>query len=157
MSITSYPRVTIQGTGNVNNPQNGFGTMVWNTATSRYELLTAQTFAGLATNSLQNTIISNQGVQITQFNNSSTIGLLTDTLLNINLTSTLTALSSITCKYVTLYLETDLDVQINGSGAISKFKFAQAPVIRLFRSNASQIAVAEGGGGSGTLNVVVTQ
>lgn len=149
MSITSYPRVTIQGTGNTNNPQNGFGQMVWNTSTARYELLTAQTYAGLATT-------TNQNSQIAQFGSGSNTGVLTDTLLVVNMTSTLTALSSINCKYVTLYLDTDTDVQIGGSGAIIKFKLAQSPIVRIYRSNASQIAVAEGGGGAGILSVVVT-
>jgi hypothetical protein len=70
MAINSYPRVTVQGTGNVNNPQNGLGIMVWNTSTLRYELLTAQTFAGLATaaNQANQATAANQTTMITALN-----------------------------------------------------------------------------------------
>lgn len=46
MSIGSYPRVTVQGTGAANNIQNGLGLMVLNPSTGKYEAATAATFAG---------------------------------------------------------------------------------------------------------------
>lgn len=46
MSIGSYPRVTVQGTGAANNIQNGLGLMLLNPSTGQYEAATASTFAG---------------------------------------------------------------------------------------------------------------
>lgn len=46
MSIGSYPRVTVQGTGAANNIQNGLGLMVLNPSTNKYEAATAATFSG---------------------------------------------------------------------------------------------------------------
>jgi hypothetical protein len=46
MAITSYPRVTLQGTGPTQNPQNGTGLMVLNPSTNKYEAATAATFSG---------------------------------------------------------------------------------------------------------------
>lgn len=46
MSIGSYPRVTVQGTGAANNIQNGLGLMVLNPSTNTYEAATAATFGG---------------------------------------------------------------------------------------------------------------
>lgn len=46
MSIGSYPRVTVQGTSNAQNPQNGYGLMIFNSITGQYEAATAATFAG---------------------------------------------------------------------------------------------------------------
>lgn len=47
MGLSSYPRVTVQGTGNANNVQNGFGLMVFNSTTGKYEAATASTFGGV--------------------------------------------------------------------------------------------------------------
>jgi hypothetical protein len=46
MAISSYPRVTVQGTGNANNTQNGIALMVFNPTTNKYEAATAVTFGG---------------------------------------------------------------------------------------------------------------
>lgn len=46
MAITSYPRVTLQGSGPSQNPQNGTGLMVLNPSTNKYEAVTASTFSG---------------------------------------------------------------------------------------------------------------
>jgi hypothetical protein len=46
MAITSYPRVTIQGTGPSQNPPNGQGLMLLNPSTNKYEPATASTFSG---------------------------------------------------------------------------------------------------------------
>ena len=46
MPVSSYPRVTVQGTGNGQNPQNGQALMIYNTITGKYEAATASTFAG---------------------------------------------------------------------------------------------------------------
>ena len=46
MSIGSYPRVTVQGTGAANNIQNGLGLMLLNPSTGQYEAATAATFSG---------------------------------------------------------------------------------------------------------------
>jgi hypothetical protein len=46
MSIGSYPRVTVQGTGNANNIQNGLGLMLFNSTTGKYEAATSSTFGG---------------------------------------------------------------------------------------------------------------
>jgi len=46
MSIGSYPRVTVQGTGNAQNPSNGYGLMIFNPATSKYEAANSATFTG---------------------------------------------------------------------------------------------------------------
>ena len=46
MAITSYPRVTIQGSGAAQNPQNGLGLMILNPSTGLYEAATAATFGG---------------------------------------------------------------------------------------------------------------
>jgi hypothetical protein len=59
MAITSYPRVTIQGSGSGQNTPNGTGMMVLNPSTNKYEAATANTFntvaAGGATASNQTT------------------------------------------------------------------------------------------------------
>ena len=144
--ITSYPRVTIQGTGNTNNPQNGFGMMVWNTSTLRYELLTAQTFLSIANQ-------ANQVNQINAFNNSTNNGILTDTCGNTNLTSTFTALPNVACKYVTLYCDIAVDVRLGGSSNTMK-TIAGVPT-RINRTNANLIEVSEGGG-AGLLSYIIT-
>jgi hypothetical protein len=46
MPISSYPRVTVQGTGTAQNTQNGSALMVVNPSTGRYEAATAATFSG---------------------------------------------------------------------------------------------------------------
>lgn len=46
MSITSYPRVTVQGTNALNNTQNGNALMILNPSTGLYEAATASTFGG---------------------------------------------------------------------------------------------------------------
>lgn len=46
MPVSSYPRVTVQGTGTPNNPQNGQALMIVNPITGKYEAATAATFAG---------------------------------------------------------------------------------------------------------------
>jgi hypothetical protein len=62
MSIGSYPRVTVQGSGTGNNVQNGQGLMILNPSTNKYEAVTANTFntvsAGGATASNQTTEIT---------------------------------------------------------------------------------------------------
>jgi len=64
MAITSYPRVTIQGTGNTQNPQNGLGLMLWNSTTQRYEAATSATFAGGGGGG--DATAANQATQITE-------------------------------------------------------------------------------------------
>lgn len=46
MPVSSYPRVTVQGTGNGQNPQNGQALMIYNTTTGKYEAATSSTFSG---------------------------------------------------------------------------------------------------------------
>lgn len=46
MAIGSYPRVTVEGTGASQNPQNGQGLMLLNPSTGLYESATASTFGG---------------------------------------------------------------------------------------------------------------
>jgi hypothetical protein len=46
MAIGAYPRTTVQGTGNEQNTQSGYGLMIFNPATLKYEAATASTFAG---------------------------------------------------------------------------------------------------------------
>lgn len=102
MAINSYPRVTVQGTGNVNNPQNGLGIMVWNTSTLRYELLTAQTFANLAT------IAANQATQATAANQVTIINNQNTMITSLN--SILTALNSVNTNLTSI-----INNQTNGS------------------------------------------
>ena len=46
MPVSSYPRVTVQGTGASQNPQNGQALMILNPSTNKYEAATSSTFAG---------------------------------------------------------------------------------------------------------------
>ena len=46
MPVSSYPRVTVQGTGASQNPQNGQALMILNPSTGKYEAATSSTFAG---------------------------------------------------------------------------------------------------------------
>lgn len=46
MPVSSYPRVTVQGTGAAQNPQNGQALMILNPSTGKYEAATSSTFAG---------------------------------------------------------------------------------------------------------------
>jgi len=46
MPVSSYPRVTVQGTGTPQNPQTGSALMVVNPSTGKYEAATAATFGG---------------------------------------------------------------------------------------------------------------
>jgi hypothetical protein len=46
MPISSYPRVTVQGTGTAQNTQNGSALMVVNPSTGKYEAATAATLGG---------------------------------------------------------------------------------------------------------------
>lgn len=64
MAITSYPRVTLQGTGPTQNPQNGQGLMVLNPATNKYEAATAATFSGGGGGG--DATAANQSTQITE-------------------------------------------------------------------------------------------
>jgi len=45
MAIGAYPRTTVQGTGNAQNTQSGYGLMIFNATTQKYEAATAATFA----------------------------------------------------------------------------------------------------------------
>jgi hypothetical protein len=64
MSIGSYPRVTVQGTGKANNTQNGLGLMLFNSTTQQYEAATAATFAGGGGGG--DATAANQSTQITE-------------------------------------------------------------------------------------------
>jgi hypothetical protein len=64
MSIGSYPRVTVQGTGKANNTQNGLGLMLFNSTTQQYEAATAATFAGGGGGG--DATAANQATQITE-------------------------------------------------------------------------------------------
>ena len=46
MPVSSYPRVTVQGTGTAQNTQNGQALMLVNPSTGQYEAATAATFSG---------------------------------------------------------------------------------------------------------------
>ena len=46
MPVSSYPRVTVQGSGLPNNPQSGQSLMIYNSITGKYEAATASTFSG---------------------------------------------------------------------------------------------------------------
>jgi hypothetical protein len=46
MPISSYPRVTVQGTSNAQNAQNGSSLMIFNPSTNKYEAVTAATLGG---------------------------------------------------------------------------------------------------------------
>jgi len=77
MSIGSYPRVTVQGTGNAQNPSNGYGLMIFNPATSKYEAANSATFTGgdPATETTLNSILTvlNQVLtRLTSINTSTT-------------------------------------------------------------------------------------
>jgi len=64
MALGSYPRVTVQGTGNTNNPQNGYGLMVFNSTTGKYEAATTSTFGGGGGGG--DATAANQATQITE-------------------------------------------------------------------------------------------
>lgn len=72
MAITSYPRVTIQGSGAAQNPQNGQGLMILNPSTGLYEAATAATFAGGGGGGGDATA-ANQSTQITEAQTNNTI------------------------------------------------------------------------------------
>lgn len=63
MAIGSYPRVTVEGTGPSQNPQNGQGLMLLNPSTGLYESATASTFSGGGGG---DATAANQATQITE-------------------------------------------------------------------------------------------
>jgi hypothetical protein len=63
MAITSYPRVTINGTSPSQNPPNGQGLMLLNPSTGLYEPATASTFSG---GGGSDATASNQTIQIAE-------------------------------------------------------------------------------------------
>jgi len=82
MPISSYPRVTVQGTGTAQNTQNGSALMVVNPSTGKYEAATAATFGGGGgggdataanqTTQISEVIISNAFLQTIQTNTQAT-------------------------------------------------------------------------------------
>jgi hypothetical protein len=100
MSITSYPRVTVQGTNALNNTQNGNALMILNPSTGLYEAATASTFGGgggggsataanqttqIGLETTLNSIVStaaNQTTEISILNSLPTSGLATSALQN---------------------------------------------------------------------------
>lgn len=144
MPVSSYPRVTVQGTGTKQNTQNGSALMVVNPITGKYEAATAATFGGggggdatasnqttqiteaQASNSILSTIQNDQTIIINQltnltnyFINGTNTYILNDTLYvqvaNSISTQLLPPISF--CKYITLYtLSTATNVTISVGG-----------------------------------------
>ena len=70
MPISSYPRVTVQGTGTAQNTQNGSALMVVNPSTGKYEAATAATFGGGGGGG--DATAANQSTQITEAQSANT-------------------------------------------------------------------------------------
>jgi hypothetical protein len=128
MAIGSYPRVTVQGTGNANNPQNGQGLMIFNPSTQRFEAATAATFAGggggggdaTAANQTTQISVANTTNSILNSINSKTPATGNETSKSQTLTITPTTIGTASCKSVTIYMlstaAAPAEVIINSAG-----------------------------------------
>jgi len=81
MALGSYPRVTVQGTSNTNNPQNGYGLMIFNSTSGQYEAATASTFGGGGGG---DATAANQATQITEAQQTNTLLTLMSNGANLN-------------------------------------------------------------------------
>ena len=70
MPVSSYPRVTVQGTGTAQNTQNGQALMLVNPSTGQYEAATAATFGGGGGGG--DATASNQSIQISEAQSTNT-------------------------------------------------------------------------------------
>jgi hypothetical protein len=163
MSVSSYPRVTIQGTGNLNNPQNGLGLMIYNPTSQRYEAATAATFGGGgggggdATAANQTTQINLATTANNNFTASTNNGVLTDILGSRTLSGSFVQLPSQICKYVTLVnLSTNVfwEFNINNTGA--NFRIEAGYSVRVNVNNANLIFIRQATGEAQTAQYIVT-
>jgi hypothetical protein len=173
MPVSSYPRVTVQGTGTAQNTQNGSALMVVNPSTGKYEAATAATFGGgggggdataanqtsqinLAT-TLNGSVATaaNQTSQTTALNAQTNGGVLADTFRTQTLTASYVALTAATCKYVTLInLSTNANFTIRLGATILTLEKGYSMKINV--ANASSILIAQTTGEGQIAQIIVT-
>lgn len=114
MPVSSYPRVTVQGTGAAQNPQNGQALMILNPSTGKYEAATSSTFAGGGGGGGDATA-ANQTTQINEAQNTNTkLDTANNTLGNI---SALQATAVNQALQITEAINTNTALNSNGSSA----------------------------------------
>jgi hypothetical protein len=179
MPVSSYPRVTVQGTGNAQNTQNGQALMVFNSSTGKYEAATAATFGGaggataanqttqIANENTLNGLVSTKANQTTQINQIIALatslatatngGLLQDIFGNISVNNTFQQLPNIPCKYVTI-----INSQFNFTNVILKKNLAAEILletgysIRINLTNTNQIEIKSSNENAFSVNYIVT-
>ena len=127
MPISSYPRVTVQGTGTAQNTQNGSALMVVNPSTGKYEAATAATFGG------------GGGGDATAANQTTQISLATT--LNSNTTGLATASGQSTIQATLNNMLTELTAILN-----------KLTDIKANQTNSTQITQISGGGNLASVN-----
>jgi len=173
MPVTSYPRVTVQGTGAAQNTQNGNALMVLNPSTNLYEAATAATFAGgggsataanqtsqIALETSLNALVSTKANQISDaaaLANSTNGGVLVDTLTNQVLSVTMTALTTIqACKTVTLInISTNAKMTycISGGTALS---LEAGYSVKLNTNSSGNVQIRQSTGENQTCEIIIT-
>lgn len=172
MPVSSYPRVTVQGTGTAQNTQNGSALMVVNPSTGKYEAATAATFSGggggdataanqtsqinLAT-TLNGSVATaaNQTSQTTALNAQTNGGVLADTFRTQVLTASFVALTAAACKYVTIInLSTNAKFSIRLGAVVLSLEAGYS--IKINVANASSILIAQTTGEGQTAQIIVT-
>jgi hypothetical protein len=161
MAIGAYPRTTVQGTGNSQNPQNGYGLMIFNATTQKYEAATAATFAagggGDAT-------AANQTTQITeaQTTNTTLTSLLNYTKVkdlskNQGCTATFVALENTSSTKVTLIAQStnteNIEYQIDGGDSLF-LEAGYSVVVNV--TNPNKIFIRQTGGAGETAYYIIT-
>jgi hypothetical protein len=173
MPVSSYPRVTVQGTGTAQNTQNGSALMVVNPSTGKYEAATAATFGGgggggdataanqtsqinLAT-TLNGSVATaaNQTSQTTALNAQSNGGVLVDTLATQVLTTSNVALTAIACKYVTL-INLSTNAKFTFTIGANTLTLEPGYSVRLNVNNSGLIRIAQSTGEGQTAQIIIT-
>jgi len=178
MPVSSYPRVTVQGTGTAQNTQNGSALMVVNPSTGKYEAATAATFGGGggggdATAANQTTQISEaqqSNLSLSNIDNSTNslntttqfgtnTGILSDILEYQILTTSYVSLSSYGCKYVTLInLSTNAKFEYRLNVAIPFDMILEAGYsVRINIANSSTLQIRQTTGEAQTAQIIITQ
>jgi len=172
MPVSSYPRVTVQGTGTAQNTQNGSALMVVNPSTGKYEAATAATFGGggggdataanqtsqinLAT-TLNGSVATaaNQTSQTTALNAQTNGGVLIDSFATQILTVSFVPLTAAACKSVTLInLSTNAKFSYR-VGAVS-LTLEAGYSVKINIANAASIAIAQTTGEGQTAQIIIT-
>ena len=156
MAITSYPRITVQGTGKNLNPQNGQALMIFNAVTNKYEAATATTFAGLSDATAANQLIQISEAQLTNTKLDTVITVLNSilaTVITTSITDTIilaagaNPLPAAICKLVTIYNNSISAISVNHSSP-TDISIDAGYSVDIYTTDASNITITGTAGAS---------